>query len=202
MPIKPVTNCYFDKKGGYAEKKYLFFGPETYIVETHRFIGYYGGHHFEGPVLSRPEYDALLDAQRKTPRFLAGCAEVHWWMFQNRYYRVIDEELDAQVVMVLIMKREERKRRRAERARETADDKPPPRERKSRQRTKTKSEPPWVTLGIPQDATLDEIKRAYRARAKEYHPDNVARLGPKLRQLAEVEMKKINGAYEILTARH
>ena len=36
----------------------------------------------------------------------------------------------------------------------------------------------------------------------EYHPDRVAALGPKLRELAESESKKINAAYEYFCERH
>ena len=36
----------------------------------------------------------------------------------------------------------------------------------------------------------------------EYHPDRVAALGPKLREVAEHETKKINAAYEFFTAKY
>ena len=36
----------------------------------------------------------------------------------------------------------------------------------------------------------------------EYHPDRVAALGPKLREVAEQETKKINAAYEFFTAKY
>jgi hypothetical protein len=54
-------------------------------------------------------------------------------------------------------------------------------------------------LGISQTSDDREIKAIYRQRVKEYHPDRVACLGPKLRKVAEDEMKLINEAYEFLT---
>jgi DnaJ-domain-containing protein 1 len=57
-------------------------------------------------------------------------------------------------------------------------------------------------LGLSGRVTFDDIKRHYRERVREYHPDKVAALGPKLRELAEDEMKKINAAYEFFTAKY
>lgn len=51
-------------------------------------------------------------------------------------------------------------------------------------------------LGVGTDASIDEIKTAWKARMKEYHPDRVQTLGPKLRELAEAETKRLNEAYE------
>ena len=58
-----------------------------------------------------------------------------------------------------------------------------------------------ILLGIPSDATTDDIRTAYRKRAREYHPDKVATLGADLQRLAEERMKAINAAYERLLAR-
>jgi len=40
--------------------------------------------------------------------------------------------------------------------------------------------------------------RSYEQRVKEYHPDRVVTLGPKIREVAEQEMKKINEAFDFL----
>lgn len=56
-------------------------------------------------------------------------------------------------------------------------------------------------LGLRDRVTVSDIKRAYRQRMMEHHPDRVAALGPKLRELAEKEAKKINAAYEFFMAR-
>ena len=52
---------------------------------------------------------------------------------------------------------------------------------------------PYKVLGVSRDATKEEIKKAYRARAKEYHPD----LHPDDPQAAE-KMNEINEAYDML----
>jgi DnaJ-class molecular chaperone len=62
-------------------------------------------------------------------------------------------------------------------------------------------QPPWYdVLGVPPDATHDQIVGAYRARMSEYHPDKVANLGPDIRALAEQKAKEINAAYAEATA--
>jgi DnaJ-domain-containing protein 1 len=56
---------------------------------------------------------------------------------------------------------------------------------------------PWyVVLQVPAEASLDNVKLAYRRRMSEYHPDKVAGLGDDLRALAETKSKEINAAYE------
>ena len=51
-------------------------------------------------------------------------------------------------------------------------------------------------LSVPQDASTEEIKRAYRNLIARSHPDKVAHLSPQLRKVAEREAKKLNAAYE------
>ncbi|MBQ7095250.1 MAG: DnaJ domain-containing protein [Clostridia bacterium] len=56
---------------------------------------------------------------------------------------------------------------------------------------------PYDVLGIPSSATDDEVKKAYRRLAKQYHPD----IHPD-RDYAEKKMAEINAAYdEILSIR-
>lgn len=57
------------------------------------------------------------------------------------------------------------------------------------------------TLGLSGSFGLADVKQKYHERMKEYHPDRVSGLGPKLREVAEVESKKINAAYEFFTKR-
>ncbi len=54
---------------------------------------------------------------------------------------------------------------------------------------------PYSVLGVPSTATDDEVKRAYKALAKKYHPD----LNPN-DPTAEAKMKQINAAYDEITA--
>jgi len=57
---------------------------------------------------------------------------------------------------------------------------------------------PWKILGIARDAPPPEVRRAFRARMAEYHPDKVATLGVELRELAEEKSKAITAAYAAL----
>ena len=63
--------------------------------------------------------------------------------------------------------------------------------------------PGWTrVLELPADASLDEIREAYRRLMSQYHPDKVASLGRELRELAETKSKDISVAYqEALAAR-
>ncbi len=56
---------------------------------------------------------------------------------------------------------------------------------------------PYTVLGVSRSATDDEIKKAYRALAKKYHPDNYEDTNP-LKELASEKMKEINEAYDAI----
>ena len=56
---------------------------------------------------------------------------------------------------------------------------------------------PYEVLGVPKNATQEEIKSAYRKLAKQYHPDKY--VGNPLADLASEKFKEINEAYETLT---
>ena len=53
-----------------------------------------------------------------------------------------------------------------------------------------------VILGLQGRINIDSIKKAYKNKMKEYHPDKVENLGEKLKKLASEESKLINEAYE------
>lgn len=56
---------------------------------------------------------------------------------------------------------------------------------------------PYEVLGVSKDATPEEIKKAYRKLAKQYHPDNY--VNNPLADLAAEKFKEINEAYEQLS---
>jgi DnaJ like chaperone protein len=56
----------------------------------------------------------------------------------------------------------------------------------------------YKILGIDKNASAEEIKKAYRKLAVEFHPDKVAYLGEDIRKDAEVKFRKINEAYDKL----
>lgn len=57
----------------------------------------------------------------------------------------------------------------------------------------------YKILEISADSELDQIEKAYRRKAKEYHPDRVHHLGEKLRIVAEREFERIQNAYKSLS---
>ena len=54
---------------------------------------------------------------------------------------------------------------------------------------------PYSILGVSSDASDEEIKNAYRALARKYHPDNYGDDNP-LKDLANEKMQEINSAYD------
>lgn len=55
---------------------------------------------------------------------------------------------------------------------------------------------PYDILGVPEGASLREVRRARTLRLAEYHPDRVAHLGARLRELADTQTLLINWAFE------
>ena len=56
---------------------------------------------------------------------------------------------------------------------------------------------PYQILGGSENATDEEVKKAYRELARKYHPDNYH--DNPLADLAQEKMKDINAAYEQIT---
>jgi len=61
----------------------------------------------------------------------------------------------------------------------------------------------FTVLGISPAATIEEVKEAYKRHVKQNHPDRVQGMSPRFRELAEIQTKKLNVAYEeaLLTLR-
>lgn len=53
----------------------------------------------------------------------------------------------------------------------------------------------YTLLGVAKAASADEIKKAYKQLASQYHPDKVAHLGPELIEFAKNKFREINEAY-------
>ena len=56
---------------------------------------------------------------------------------------------------------------------------------------------PYKVLGVSRDATQDEIRAAYLALVKKYHPDKYQ--DDSLKEIADERLKEINEAYDLLT---
>lgn len=54
----------------------------------------------------------------------------------------------------------------------------------------------YKILELPEDASDDEVKKAYRRLAVMHHPDKVSHLGPDIQKAAEEKFKKITEAYD------
>ena len=57
------------------------------------------------------------------------------------------------------------------------------------------SQDPYKVLGVSPTASDEEVKRAYYALAKKYHPDNYSKDNP-LADLATEKMQEVNAAYD------
>jgi hypothetical protein len=63
-----------------------------------------------------------------------------------------------------------------------------------------KARPPWEILGISQDATAEEIKKAWKAMAAKYHPDMVPP-GPdstQEREAARLKFEEVTRARDVM----
>ncbi len=59
----------------------------------------------------------------------------------------------------------------------------------------------YKVLGIEQDATDEEVKKAYRKMAIKFHPDKVAQMGDEYQKGAKEKFQKIQESYEAIKKR-
>jgi hypothetical protein len=59
---------------------------------------------------------------------------------------------------------------------------------------------PWDVLGVSEDASLDEIKAAYREICRRQHPDRLVDAPLSVREAAHAAMAVANAAYDVLLA--
>jgi DnaJ-class molecular chaperone len=57
----------------------------------------------------------------------------------------------------------------------------------------------YNVLGVKETATQAEIKKAFYALAKKYHPDTNSRHNPKNKMENEEKLKQVLSAYEVLS---
>jgi hypothetical protein len=69
---------------------------------------------------------------------------------------------------------------------------------RSTQPKKSAAANPYEVLGLPLNCTWEQVRKARNELLSQYHPDKVAAMGPKLREVAESETKKINVAFDQL----
>lgn len=72
------------------------------------------------------------------------------------------------------------------------------REEASYTQTEQFNEDPYTILGVPRNATQEEIKKAYHELAAKYHPDKVDHLGEEFKELAHKKFVQIQRAYQSL----
>ncbi len=66
--------------------------------------------------------------------------------------------------------------------------------------TVTKGKSPYEVLGIPTDATRQQIEDAYEQLIQRYSPDRATNMAPVLQKAAASRTEEITTAYQTLTA--
>jgi len=58
-----------------------------------------------------------------------------------------------------------------------------------------KTDSAYKILGVDREASVEDLKKAYRKMANKYHPDKVSHLGEDFRKAAKEKFQKLNEAY-------
>jgi DnaJ domain len=168
--IKGVSNCRFERE---QDTNWLGFGTGKY------YQAFYTSRNDSSPVhFTTKQYNDFKRAQKAVPTPICSFRGRIWWWYKLEFY-IAPDDTDDEAVQTAI-------RAIADQSRD--GDIP---------RDATSCEASYArVLGLRGRVTVEDIKRHYRDRMREYHPDKVAALGPKLCELAEEETKQINAAYE------
>jgi DnaJ like chaperone protein len=78
---------------------------------------------------------------------------------------------------------------------------PPPREEPIDTRGISSFLEAYELLGLPLNATVEEIRRRYRDLARACHPDRVSGLDPEIQELADRKFRALREAYERIMSR-
>ncbi len=193
MTVAEDKSCRIIKLGGYVTKTWFLFGERREVPVTYAFeVRHRNNVHTSSGRMSAALFQQLSEQQKQVPVYALSIGGRHWWWFRDAFYSTIDR-VDPQELKELLL-------------RGFSSTPPPPRS----EHTHSRRTPPrralahgsHALLGVRPDATMEEIKQAYRQRIAEYHPDKVASLGIELRRLADEMTSKINQAYAELKARH
>lgn len=88
--------------------------------------------------------------------------------------------------------------KRNESSQQSQESKRTDREHKSEKSSASSQNVKWYqVLGVNENSTQSEIRKAYLVKMQAYHPDKVATLAPEFRALAEEKTKEINSAYQL-----
>jgi hypothetical protein len=118
-------------------------------------------------------------------------ALVAWWLPMPSVQRKTEQQ-QAEERWQQAERQQAEHRRQAEQQRDAERQRQRQRERAAMQ---SEEKAWWNVLEVPPYASLDEIRRAYRHKIRQCHPDRVVGLAPEFVELAERRTQTLNAAY-------